>query len=405
MDLENLMAITKTFQDHLIYLGDGKGRLNTSREELFRTQPLLWNIAELQDKYRFSPRPTFYLSFIDHLMADRGGTKVRVDALIATHLSNMIVIDDILASIRYHRPAHDVDKDGEIFLRLSWSQPGGQSSRLQAGFRSRWPGGRSLWPHLQKLLDLPLPSPKISRSSLVRRRDLRHATEAFWDSVAAGLQVQFVGLGFAEVTVQEFVKIVGYTHSQKYETETAEEFARLEQALKEKEEEQARLDSNKPEAPLVELPSQTWAPESSPARIQVERRQKIKTKAPEPTANSSRNTEEQLATPDGQEPPLTLIVKFETKALFDRTFSAAAGANQGDIGWETFVAAMVDAGCSATPTGGSAVSFKDVGNTKASIVFHRPHPDPSIDLIMLRSMGKRLQKWFGWDAETFVERE
>lgn len=53
-----------------------------------------------------------------------------------------------------------------------------------------------------------------------------------------------------------------------------------------------------------------------------------------------------------------------------------------------------------TQSSGSAVSFK---NDMGTIVFHQPHPDPTIDPIMLLSMGKRLRKWFGWDAGVFVE--
>ncbi|KXS98022.1 hypothetical protein AC578_8795 [Pseudocercospora eumusae] len=40
-----------------------------------------------------------------------------------------------------------------------------------------------------------------------------------------------------------------------------------------------------------------------------------------------------------------------------------------------------------------------------SVVFHKPHPDPELDPIILHAMGKRLHKWFGRDRDSFVERE
>lgn len=46
--------------------------------------------------------------------------------------------------------------------------------------------------------------------------------------------------------------------------------------------------------------------------------------------------------------------------------------------------------------------FKDEMNNNGSIVLHKPHPDTTMDLIMIRSIGKRLTKWFGWDESTFV---
>jgi hypothetical protein len=68
--------------------------------------------------------------------------------------------------------------------------------------------------------------------------------------------------------------------------------------------------------------------------------------------------------------------------------------------WQELVAAMVDTGCSAYSNGGgSAASFK---HPRGTIVFHRPHPDPTVHSILLRSMGKRLTKRFGGHTGSFV---
>jgi hypothetical protein len=70
------------------------------------------------------------------------------------------------------------------------------------------------------------------------------------------------------------------------------------------------------------------------------------------------------------------------------------------------VTALCDAGLVGTNVGGSAVNFKSLAeNSQGSIVFHKPHPEPNLDFIHQRNMGKRLHKWFGWTAETFVERK
>jgi predicted RNA binding protein YcfA (HicA-like mRNA interferase family) len=69
--------------------------------------------------------------------------------------------------------------------------------------------------------------------------------------------------------------------------------------------------------------------------------------------------------------------------------------------WTHFLQAMVDAGFSVTHRGGSAVSFK---SDRGVIVFHRSHPEPNIDPVMLSSMGKWLRKWFGWGRDSFVAR-
>lgn len=74
------------------------------------------------------------------------------------------------------------------------------------------------------------------------------------------------------------------------------------------------------------------------------------------------------------------------------------------IKWNGFVSAIFDAGFSATSNGGSAVNFKDEEASRGAIVFHRPHPDSRISPDMLRGMGKRLTKWFGWNEDMFVVR-
>lgn len=70
-----------------------------------------------------------------------------------------------------------------------------------------------------------------------------------------------------------------------------------------------------------------------------------------------------------------------------------------DVLWDRFVRAMVDAGFSARNSSGSAVSFKKYSGNGGKIVFHKPHPVPKIDPVLLRVIGKRMAKWF---RELFV---
>ncbi|EME87891.1 uncharacterized protein MYCFIDRAFT_169623 [Pseudocercospora fijiensis CIRAD86] len=83
----------------------------------------------------------------------------------------------------------------------------------------------------------------------------------------------------------------------------------------------------------------------------------------------------------------TLKVRKESLSVFRKMFSPAGA--QSDTRWVLFVQAMVDAGFKATEASGSAVNFS---NGSGSICFHRPHPEPTIDHIMLHNMARRLQK-------------
>ena len=76
--------------------------------------------------------------------------------------------------------------------------------------------------------------------------------------------------------------------------------------------------------------------------------------------------------------------------------------------WVDWVHALCDAGFRAISHGGSAVRFeKEAAESEAggAIVFHKPHPDPKVDSTMLRNMGKRMAKWFGWCRELFCEKD
>ncbi|KAF2750954.1 hypothetical protein M011DRAFT_507399 [Sporormia fimetaria CBS 119925] len=72
-----------------------------------------------------------------------------------------------------------------------------------------------------------------------------------------------------------------------------------------------------------------------------------------------------------------------------------------EVDWDVFVAALGEAGFAARSGGGSMVSFKERAGT-GTIIFHKPHPTPKIDPIMLQSMGKRMNKWFRWHRGVFA---
>jgi predicted RNA binding protein YcfA (HicA-like mRNA interferase family) len=68
---------------------------------------------------------------------------------------------------------------------------------------------------------------------------------------------------------------------------------------------------------------------------------------------------------------------------------------------------MIDAGFSVLQSQGSAITLRQDEERHEgvrTIVVHRPHPSPTINPVMLRSIAKRMTKWFGWRRELFIER-
>jgi hypothetical protein len=103
-------------------------------------------------------------------------------------------------------------------------------------------------------------------------------------------------------------------------------------------------------------------------------------------------------------PSLVLIyVKQDSLSVFRKMFRTKKESMTGTIKWTHLVQALTDAGLVATQAPGSAVTFASRDN--GSINFHKPHgAEPVVDPVMLLRMGKRLNKWFGWEGECFVLR-
>lgn len=100
-------------------------------------------------------------------------------------------------------------------------------------------------------------------------------------------------------------------------------------------------------------------------------------------------------------------VKQETLSILTALYSSPDTQASKSVEWDVFVRVMADVGFAAKHSGGSAVTLEDqLGKTTSNlgdkIIFHKPHAISKIDPVMMRSMGKRLSKWFGWHRDMFV---
>ena len=103
-------------------------------------------------------------------------------------------------------------------------------------------------------------------------------------------------------------------------------------------------------------------------------------------------------------PPVQQIhIKPESLSVISKMFPTGAESSS-SVRWTQLVQALTDAGLTATQGAGSAVSF---AGQRGSVTIHQPHDrdGPNVDAIMLRGLGRRFNKWFGWTSETFVLRE
>lgn len=99
-----------------------------------------------------------------------------------------------------------------------------------------------------------------------------------------------------------------------------------------------------------------------------------------------------------------LPVKKDTLEVISNMFPTS-GETYLSINWSAFVLAMSHLGFPSRNIGGSAVLFEPTQGSrwfsKGKIVFHRPHPSSSVDPVIVSAMAKRMNKWFGWERESF----
>ncbi|KAL9596375.1 MAG: hypothetical protein Q9219_005853, partial [cf. Caloplaca sp. 3 TL-2023] len=138
-------------------------------------------------------------------------------------------------------------------------------------------------------------------------------------------------------------------------------------------------------------------------------RQKVKTRSSPLSESSITPEEKHTASANHTAPSNIPHIKVKKKAF--NTFTALFGRPvadrlPGELPWNDFKKAMVNVGFSAEKLQGSAWLFAPVGTAAAtlkySIIFHEPHPDSKIPMQWARRMARRLNRNFGWTAESFV---
>ncbi|KJX94815.1 hypothetical protein TI39_contig4158g00001 [Zymoseptoria brevis] len=155
--------------------------------------------------------------------------------------------------------------------------------------------------------------------------------------------------------------------------------------------------AEKDQQPYVPLPPG----EAKPASFRIEqRREKAKTR---PADEMSAYDITAIAAPEPEVvavPAPQFKVKASTAAVFYTIFAKATA--RGSVAWTDFAAAMAELHFSVTPKGGSVYTFNPPESMRAdcSLTLHRPHAS-EIEGHVLLIFSRRLQRTYGWTAETF----
>jgi len=144
--------------------------------------------------------------------------------------------------------------------------------------------------------------------------------------------------------------------------------------------------------------------ESAPTSPPRRRRRKVKKRGKPDTPESPLvdEPEQEAAAPPTLDAPGVMHVDRRSYNVFSTLFHMPNERNKsGDIAWTEFLYAMRSVGFGWQRLAGSAWEFTEL-STDRSIQFHQPHPSPRVTFEVIKIIGKRLHKKFGWTGQMFA---
>jgi len=352
---------------------------------VYRTERLWWILMCLlgspDENERF--RYAMLLDMLDdHLSASSSAERGRLDDVLYEIVSDFVTLIELLLTIRTHMPlyasrtAEDcVQTERGLFWKLR-----------KTNNREKSPDSLGARAALRKFQNTAPPSGPRNGQWLNQFEALHSTSQEYWRAVSEAYRQSYRD---PRLTVN-FELDMRFLLAWRDPQYTARLEAKRNQILS---------DMKKPEVTESEdvfLPLPASGNEK-PDIISVKSRDKIKTRG---EARTEDEQVEDLAT-ELDSTHITIPVSKRSHTAFRYMFPVTSEERKKSIPWTTFVDSMIDAGFAVRNGGGSIVTFENV-SSGGKIIFHRPHPDPTVDPIMLQSMGNRLNRWFGWNRETFV---
>lgn len=393
-------------------------RLTIDAKDSFPDDILFWSLSCMgSDQFRkFTMDPAVnFIALDDYMSKANAKDKARINQRVYDHVSDMAVINEVIFSIRSEK-LRNREPPRKLVLAC-----------MKEDFRAQWlkkvgnmnPRGLSgsTASYLENACQKnPSPVGKRDRKWLEQADLSRASLRKFW----AALRLQYArnlrSAGCSQSFIDQEMEVLSAHNS-------PEHIAELEQELEElQKQEMAKTLASKAVASEKDAMDMSFStlqsmhgkenarPTTLPMREKPKTRPDASFKA-KSDKDSFETTMKSGPTSVESQPLLAQIpVKAENMRVFINMYPSASDEGRRNIRWQHFLDAMADTGLSISQASGSAVSFAFPSTDKdapdlGSIVFHRPHPVAEVHPVMMRSIGRRMRKWFGWQRETFVERQ
>lgn len=350
----------------------------------FFSDPLYWcmmNLTVTADQEGAFEHAHVFAFLDDHLASASGEERARLDQIVLDGLSDIAANHQMLLAVRLSRPQN---KAGDRFVMLKTEDRRAWKEELyNNGVLASSPTRGML---LKRFYETPAPHGRRDQAWLDQFDLVNYNLGDYWKALRPAAEYHMrdddlVKLLQADLDPAHQTEIASYRQAVLNEI-TARQIL-PEQPLEIK---QLHL-SDSPAAPVTKKKKKKTRPAQVPAEI------KPPPSGAEPIVPTRRNSSSSTS---------SIATTKRAVGIFTKMFSKNTDVAGQGCDWDQFVLSMQDVGFTACSSTGSAVQF-DLGD-KGKIVFHKPHPVPKVDSILLKAMGKRLQKWFGFGKDSFVEK-
>jgi hypothetical protein len=359
-----------------------------SNATVFREQRLWWILMQLQGKPDSCTRFRYgsLLDMLDdHLAKACPDERARLDEILYDEMSEYVTLLELLDSVRMHCPRnairelqHCVATEDRIFWRTKRFTQEIQIPVLAPAIEA-----------LRAFRTINAPAGARDAKWLEQYGLVHASLQDFWREMETALLGYYQKMDFSEADVSYSMEPLHWWDHPSHN-------ARFEHRREQIESDILRSKDNSKRKEFLPLPH--TAISSSKVDIIASARTKDKTRGlPHPKAIDA----SVRSLKSDETPTNTIALSKSPYKTLRRMFPDTNEEREKSTDWTAFVNSMSEAGFAVRNGGGSIVRFESRGG-EGSINFHRPHPDSTIDPVMLQAMGQRMNRWFGWARETFV---
>ncbi|KAI4753712.1 hypothetical protein E4T51_13167 [Aureobasidium sp. EXF-12344] len=373
-------------------------------KDWFTDDLLYWSMSTLGfDKERpFTMDPSFNFAIIDRLCRTNPKEAGRISQTMLDRLSDMSILSEIITSVRSDatRDRATSTQVGKTF-KTHTTSPADWIKKINAGHGSAL--GDTLGPDMQQLYqNFAWPRGKKDLRWLEEANAARDCLTKLWEHFKKLWVDKLVQAKVSQRLIEEDIKVLSAASTPRRQKELEQEQQDILELVV-RSAEATKSDS--------QLEVQTvWGKENDhPAGLPI--RSNPRNPLPSESALAVNAPQNQLvlyvSPTKSAVPPSIQHVKPDSLVILHHIFPTRGAESQRSFSWQDFLGAMVDAGFRIVQSQGSAITMKlnhHTGSGVKTIVLHRPHPSPTVNPIMLRRIAKRMEKWFGWHREMFVER-